>query len=621
MGGTSSAALSEARNLLSAFHKVNLTQMHSSTPVEDRRQRSRDTGNSNNPLLVNAQYDRIFSRKPNWVLLLVLIPARRLADCCANAFIRRNKNTRFFLIAALVIIALHTTMYGMRSTRTRSFLLNHHSSPSPLNDDFFSLTAKELFHIFPPPKLPDTVRIYNAKAHQQLKDKYEQTTKKEKNEIDTKIKVLANGGSTTSGAYCSFPYRYYTKFNDFTTEVYNSSVKFTGMGHGARNSLHTALFSANFLPPEIDLIFWEFAINDYGYNPLLGEHLAEKERSMFLAWLLEVERLRPLNPPKVILVYLWKKPFELNQKERINNPIFDAHEGLAEQFDFVVGHVNLASYMDELGQKDSNGKDGMTFADRKRIFLADTHHPSCKGHFAASILLLHLLEGEGEWNQEEGLMKDVVTTAMTDNSSHVTKEKYKWFCGNDTEEKRYVQSRIVGDDPEGWRSPLGSATLELPRLGTIPGSRQLEIHFGSSDKAKLLGKQDPTRNDRISAIPVTCCSGSTRANYTSIRTVEESQPMQTVQAIFLAFRAGFSNMTDLKVFIGRDRKERAKGRLLKIPVEWPCFWKSGLYDSHWFAFSERQINVSRVDLCVDSEQCDQFRRQNRTMLIATAAYS
>lgn len=116
------------------------------------------------------------------------------------------------------------------------------------------------------------------------------------------IKVLANGGSTTSSAYCSFPYRYYTKFNDFTTEVYNSSVKFTGMGHGARNSLHAALFSANYLHPEIDLvIFWEFTINDYGYNPLLGEHLAEKEQSMFLAWFLEVERLRPLNPPKLIL--------------------------------------------------------------------------------------------------------------------------------------------------------------------------------------------------------------------------------------------------------------------------------------------------------------------------------
>ena len=72
----------------------------------------------------------------------------------------------------------------------------------------------------------------------------------------------------------------------------------------------------------------------------------EQERSMLIAWLREVEQMRPRSP-KVILIYLWKTPFELNEEEKINNPVYDAHAQLAKEFDFVVGHVNLATYFDE----------------------------------------------------------------------------------------------------------------------------------------------------------------------------------------------------------------------------------------------------------------------------------
>ena len=121
--------------------------MHSSTPVEDRHQRSRDTGNSNNPLLlVNAQD----LQKTKLGTIACANSSKKTCRLLCKCFHKKKQKQRFFLIAALVMIALHTIMYRMRST-TRSFLLNHHSSPSPLNDDFFSQTAKELFHIFLPP--------------------------------------------------------------------------------------------------------------------------------------------------------------------------------------------------------------------------------------------------------------------------------------------------------------------------------------------------------------------------------------------------------------------------------------------------------------------------------------
>mmetsp|Transcript_42015 Transcript_42015/g.46948 ORF Transcript_42015/g.46948 Transcript_42015/m.46948 type:complete len:108 (+) Transcript_42015:435-758(+) len=73
-------------------------------------------------------------------------------------------------------------------------------------------------------------------------------------------------------------------------------------------------------------------------------------RSTMIAWLQEVQKIQP-KPPKVVLIYLWSTPFKQKQDGNVKNPVFDAHKfgtELAAQFDFVVGHVNVASYFDEL---------------------------------------------------------------------------------------------------------------------------------------------------------------------------------------------------------------------------------------------------------------------------------
>lgn len=114
------------------------------------------------------------------------------------------------------------------------------------------------------------------------------------------------------------------------------------------------------MPAQTDVLIWEFAINDFGYH-LPQEDRIQQERSMMIAWLREVEKITP-EPPKVILLYLWKAPFDINEDKNIINPVFESHSlrTLAEEFDFIVGHVNVAAYLDE--QKT------ITFEDKRGCF-------------------------------------------------------------------------------------------------------------------------------------------------------------------------------------------------------------------------------------------------------------
>ncbi len=146
------------------------------------------------------------------------------------------------------------------------------------------------------------------------------------------------------------------------------------------------------------------------------------------------------SPPKVILIYLWKAPFALNGDRRVNNPVYKSHAKMAKKFHFVVGHVNLKNYFDEL-----NSAAGLGLRGLKRLFLADVHHPNSLGHLSISFLLMNLLRYGRKWT----------------NSKHQEQrelENYDWFCGNETKDKSFLRSRVVGDSIDadlGWQSPVG----------------------------------------------------------------------------------------------------------------------------------------------------------------------
>lgn len=460
--------------------------------------------------------------------------------------------------------------------------------------------VKQLFEVFPLPIDNDIIQIYNEETYNDLVDA-----------LSTKnITVTVNGGSASAGGgHIKRENRYHSYFTKYLEELRNDSsfrINAADRSHGGRHSLHSAVFNQNFIPAQTDVLIWEFAINDFGYHHDSGsqEDRIQQERSMMIAWLREVEKITP-EPPKVILLYLWKAPFDINEDKNIINPVFESHSlrTLAKEFDFIVGHVNVAAYLDEQRK--------ITFEDKKRLFLIDMHHPNNAGHLMVSFLLLNLLKSP-----------DKRTNLIShDQSKHKssTVEKYNWFCGDDTEDKRFVRDRIVQSDDSGWISPLGTVTLEKPANTWIrPGSKQLV--FTSSEEQKVLGKQDPVRGDRRGSVSIACCNHSSRNKYTSISISKKADPMENVRAIFLGMGIGFSDMNKMKVYIDSNN-EHVHGRLIRVPHSWPCFWNwRDIYDSWWFAFSEEQSRVSTIDFCVENEKCVE-NGESDALLIAMAAYA
>jgi hypothetical protein len=77
------------------------------------------------------------------------------------------------------------------------------------------------------------------------------------------------------------------------------------------------------MPPDADLLLWEFAINNCGCH-VPEESRVLQERSALSAWSHEVEKIW-LRPPKVALICSWKNRFELNGNQQVNNPAFALH--------------------------------------------------------------------------------------------------------------------------------------------------------------------------------------------------------------------------------------------------------------------------------------------------------
>jgi len=296
----------------------------------------------------------------------------------------------------------------------------------------------------------------------------------------------------------------------------------------------------------------------------------------------------------------------MKKKHKVNNLVYDSHAQLAKDFDFVVGHVNVGSYFNELGIPKLE----------EHLFLADYFHTNQIGHLAQSYLLLKLLSGKGRWAKTKN------NKIITEQPSKIGVENYSWFCGNNTKDKRFIQNRIVqnGSLP-GWQSPLGSMTLETPRNDIrISGSKQLIVQHKSPNEIKVHGEQDPSSLDQQDSISLECCTGNSINKFTTVIVAENTDPMQNAQAIFFGFGQGLSNFTNLRVYIDSENNS-ANGRLIKVPNDWPCYWTwRDMYDTWWFAFDDKQPKISSMQLCVEHERCETSGISNN-MLISMAVYA
>ena len=283
-------------------------------------------------------------------------------------------------------------------------------------------------------------------------------------------------------------------------------------------------------------------------------------------------------------------------------------------------------------------------------YCPHSHHCS-RGHLVVSFLLLNLLRGEGKWSNSLSLPTGTLTSSSVsmpisisvggsvqvksrvDHNSAVKRERYKWFCGNETFDKRFIRDRIVDESDThtssalGWRSPIATLTLETPQNQHVVNSAQLKLVVdskSSDDGVEILGKQDPIRIDQVRGVALPCClrmsshksTQHENRTFTDLRIskVNHSTQMDNVRAMYLGFykpkNKPSKNVDNLKVFMesGEDGKRTpVSGNLIKVPHNWPCFWAwTNIYDSFWFAFSneeDQQRDFTSLSICAENSQC------------------
>jgi hypothetical protein len=313
--------------------------------------------------------------------------------------------------------------------------------------------------------------VYNAEALNKL------NRIKEKIKQGEKITLVMNGGSSSAFVPNGTPDdRFYLRFvNDYLKSELNAKVNIIDRAHGSRNSAHSAHLMTSFLPhQEVDILLWEFSIND-------GTQ-ADDVRNAFILWLRNVAS-RSTSPPLVILVYLWKSPFSVDKNGKVYCRTFEQHDMIGAEYDFVLGHVNVAAYLDSL-RWDAH--------DLKAAFLADAHHPNALTHHIVAKLLSHLVSKASE--------------SFTPIRKHVPANKtdIKWVCGNETKDKKLLESFF--NETKGIAK--ASFTADFPRNEEGTNPFMLVPQYNNSFKYMSFGKVNDQRSDRQNGLIIPCCQSN-----------------------------------------------------------------------------------------------------------------
>jgi hypothetical protein len=159
-----------------------------------------------------------------------------------------------------------------------------------------TLEISRVPYLLPKPKRQDITSIYNRDAWIALRRVL--TTREQ-------FSLCANGGSSTAGGGGAGGAQFYFKFVNFMkvtgVTLPDAKVHIIQRGHGARGSLHSGMVSASYFPPNIDILIWEFAINDEGVGRLKDKTPKFLEmKNALIYWLEQVSIIKP-RPPLVIL--------------------------------------------------------------------------------------------------------------------------------------------------------------------------------------------------------------------------------------------------------------------------------------------------------------------------------
>ena len=402
-------------------------------------------------------------------------------------------------------------------TRWNATQLRHVLEQSTTTDKN-TYSVKDLLELAPQPNGND-VEIYNVEAWHRLRRLLglEQESK-----ATSTITLCSLGGSATAGAGdIEAVYRWDSTFVEMLKVTQPSlDIKVMNRGHGWRASIHSALLLQSFVPPETDILLWEFAMND------VHSKGCEEINSGIRFWLDQVaHQFSP--PPLVLLAYLWNVN---DSNDPLSSLVYQCHNRIAAKYDFVVGSVNLHSYFD----KDPTVT-WDTHAMQKYVLL-DRSHPGWWGHQLLGFLLWDLVTNDARKTVERnGSTLDQATQAT-------------FSCPANSPAKKKILD-ILQTKPilASWTSELPhnenyTRGMMEPQLFTKPDDANMDhIKQGTNNMTYVLhGKTSDARQDRKLALVLPCCDSGNRigfdllqplTNGTTHRRLEERQG--TISAILL----------------------------------------------------------------------------------------
>jgi hypothetical protein len=421
-----------------------------------------------------------------------------------------------------------------------------------------TLPIREKAMVFPLPKPndKDSMALYNPEALQVL-SKLKSKIKARKN-----ITLVMSGGSSSAYVPDGNPNdRFFIQFAEtYLKSELGAKVDVIDRAHGSRNSIHTAHLMASFFPKrEIDIVIWEFSINDGNF--------AADVRNGFIMWLRNVAAFQS-SPPLVILVYLWKSPFTEDDQGKIVCRTFEQHAMLGSEYGFVLGHVNMAAYFDYLGW----GFDALN-----KTFLADRHHPNALTHHIIARFMAHLLSKGPE----------TITPLL--NRIPENKTDIEWFCDTNGTEKIQMQQMFA----ETQGIAKGSFTLDIPRNKEKEHPDMLmPTNFQNLEQVKF-GFASQGRVDRQYAAIVPCCNNSSSLDFDLSR-------FDRIRAIMISMRCTEEIRDRLRVSHDEVFSD-TKPNLLR-PLNWGCIlggynMRIGELPSLDVDFLLIDKNISRIGFC------------------------
>lgn len=457
-----------------------------------------------------------------------------------------------------------------------------------------SLSQQDKLRLF---ELPDSnerrvLSLYSSDTRKKLIGKLQGTNKKH-------FAILANGGSTTAAAgHILNDDLFFVRFARYLELMYDiPEVTVANMGHGARDSFHSFLMAESFFPNNknnatVDLIVWEFSMNDR----LVGD--AVEQRNLLIFWLSKVAQFYAPNPPPVVLVYYWTSPLSSNKDDgRVQSDVFYAHDSLGADFDFVLGHVHMGAFVDNLGwEQDAY----------RQIFLAeqDDHHPNALGHALTTMLMQQLIS--------DGSILPLDRAKA--------EPQLEWVCATGTEEQKLLKGVLFDESLKSKASFIADTPKNDPNLsdGVLEPTYRPNSDTGGDYfwNEVSYGMASDWRSDRHKGVQLPNCDADGRL----VLDVREHVPLRAVH--FLVMNGAKGQITDKKADEWHDRRHLglfAQGGIaigvmllqtLRIwvgdvdyteriidAVEWECHLSKPMY-RRWLVLDDHaNQNVTRIELC------------------------